>query len=349
MTENNHIPVFYEGQDDLIEILATSMASVCYTTKSFIDFYILDCGICDFNKRQLEGMKETFNNFSLEFIPIDLKQFKGLKGWGKENFLDCYSRLLIPKLKTDINKAIYFDTDTIALGDIKKLWDIDLGDYPYGAAPELGYSKILFENCKKNLGISEKHIYPNAGVLLINCTKWRERKAEKGLLNAASKFKDKLIVINEELLSIYWGKNNYKKLDLMFNISDRINAVKDTNYPEITDEYVETQWQKAVIQHLTPTKPWMYLRNELGKPVRNACNFWKFAAMTPYYEGLQNKYIWYCAETFRCVSSPSLSAVVTKKTEYRLFNLFPLFKTVAKRSRWIKLFGFIPFIKIKEK
>lgn len=313
MTENNHIPVFYEGQDDLIEILATSMASVCYTTKSFIDFYILDCGICDFNKRQLEGMKETFNNFSLEFIPIDLKQFKGLKGWGKENFLDCYSRLLIPKLKTDINKAIYFDTDTIALGDIKKLWDIDLGDYPYGAAPELGYSKILFENCKKNLGISEKHIYPNAGVLLINCTKWRERKAEKGLLNAASKFKDKLIVINEELLSIYWGKNNYKKLDLMFNISDRINAVKDTNYPEITDEYVETQWQKAVIQHLTPTKPWMYLRNELGKPVRNACNFWKFAAMTPYYEGLQNKYIWYCAETFRCVSSPSLSAVVTKK------------------------------------
>ena len=349
MTENNHIPVFYEGQDDLIEILATSMASVCYTTKSFIDFYILDCGICDFNKRQLEGMKETFNNFSLEFIPIDLKQFKGLKGWGKENFLDCYSRLLIPKLKTDINKAIYFDTDTIALGDIKKLWDIDLGDYPYGAAPELGYSKILFENCKKNLGISEKHIYPNAGVLLINCTKWRERKAEKGLLNAASKFKDKLIVINEELLSIYWGKNNYKKLDLMFNISDRINAVKDTNYPEITDEYVETQWQKAVIQHLTPTKPWMYLRNELGKPVRNACNFWKFAAMTPYYEGLQNKYIWYCAQTFRCVSSPSLSAVVTKKTEYRLFNLFPLFKTVAKRSRWIKLFGFIPFIKIKEK
>lgn len=340
MTENNHIPVFYEGQDDLIEILATSMASVCYTTKSFIDFYILDCGICDFNKRQLEGMKEKFNNFSLEFIPIDLKQFEGLKGWGNANFLDCYSRLLIPGLKPELDKVIYLDTDTIALGDIKKLWDIDLGDYPYGAAPELGYSEILFENCKKNLGISEKHIYPNAGVLLINCTKWRECNAEKDLLDSANKFKDKLIVINEELLSIFWGKNNYKKLDLMYNISDRINRVKCTNFPEITDEYVETQWNKAILQHLTPTKPWLFLRNELGKPARNASNFWRFAAMTPYYEGLQNKYIRHCAETFRYVPTSA------KKTEYRLFNLIPLIK---KSSKWIKIFGFIPFIKVKEK
>ena len=28
-----HIAVFYEGQDDLIDILAVSMASVCYNTK----------------------------------------------------------------------------------------------------------------------------------------------------------------------------------------------------------------------------------------------------------------------------------------------------------------------------
>lgn len=340
MTENNHIPVFYEGQDDLIEILATSMASVCYTTKSFIDFYILDCGICDFNKQQLESMKEKFNNFSLEFIPIDLKQFEGLKGWGNANFLDCYSRLLIPGLKPELDKVIYLDTDTIALGDIKKLWNIDLGNYPYGAAPELGYSEILFENCRKNLGISEKHIYPNAGVLLINCIKWRECKAEKYLLDIAKKFKDTLIVINEELLSIFWGENNYKKLDLMYNISDRINRVKCTNSPEITDEYVETQWKKAILQHLTPTKPWLFLRNELGKPARNTSNFWRFAAMTPYYEGLQNKYIRHCAETFRYVPASA------KKTEYRLFNLIPMIK---KSSKWIKLFGFIPFIKVKEK
>ena len=52
MENKAHIPVCYEGQDDLIDILATSICSICYNTKSFIDFYILDCGINNFNKNQ---------------------------------------------------------------------------------------------------------------------------------------------------------------------------------------------------------------------------------------------------------------------------------------------------------
>ena len=40
MENKEHIPVCYEGQDDLIDILATSICSICYNTKSFIDFYI---------------------------------------------------------------------------------------------------------------------------------------------------------------------------------------------------------------------------------------------------------------------------------------------------------------------
>ena len=39
-----HIPVFYEGNDDYIEMLATSMASVCYNTTSYIDFHTLVFG-----------------------------------------------------------------------------------------------------------------------------------------------------------------------------------------------------------------------------------------------------------------------------------------------------------------
>ena len=44
-SKKQHIPVFFEGQNDLIYILGTAMASICYNTESFIDFYILDCGI----------------------------------------------------------------------------------------------------------------------------------------------------------------------------------------------------------------------------------------------------------------------------------------------------------------
>lgn len=346
---NEHIPVFFEGHDDLIEILATSMASICYNTKSFIDFYILDCGICNFNKRQLESMKDTFLNFSLEFITIDLKQFEGLKGWGKGNFLDCYARLLIPELKPEIDKAVYLDTDVIALDDIQKLYDIHLGDFPYGASPELGYSKELFTNCIQNLGISNKHIYPNAGVLLINCKKWRMENAREKLISTARKYKNYLIVLNEEILSITFGLNNYKKLDLRFNISDRLNEVKEINAPEITDEYIFNEWKNAVLQHITPTKIWIFLRNDRGQPARNASNFWKFAAMTPYYEGLQNKYLWFTSEATRSlIPFPSIPSAPIKE-KILLFGL-PLF-TVKRSDSYIryKLFGFIPMLKIKVK
>ena len=137
--QNERIPIFYEGQDDLVDVLATSMASICYNTKSFIDFYILDCGICKFNKHLLESMKEKFNNFSIEFVPVDLEQFEGLKGWGPQNkHIDCYSRLLISNLKPNLDKCIYLDSDTIALDDIKLLWYLDLVNYFYAAAFELG-------------------------------------------------------------------------------------------------------------------------------------------------------------------------------------------------------------------
>lgn len=113
------ISVFYEGQDDLIEILATSIASVCYNTKSFINFYILDCGICELNKKLLETLKHKFDNFTIEYIPMDLKKFSQLKGYTEKNYVDCYSRLLIPELKPELDKAIYLDVDIILMDDIK--------------------------------------------------------------------------------------------------------------------------------------------------------------------------------------------------------------------------------------
>ena len=63
-----HIAVFYEGQDDLADILAVSICSVCYNTEKFVNFYILDCGICAFNKSHVSFLvifTETVNSISI--------------------------------------------------------------------------------------------------------------------------------------------------------------------------------------------------------------------------------------------------------------------------------------------
>ena len=326
MNQQEHIPVFYEGQDDLVDILATSIASICYNTESFIDFYILDCGMCNFNKKLLLSMKEKFNNFSIEFLPIDLKQFEGLKGWGPKNeYVDCYSRLLISGLKPDLDKCIYLDTDTMALDDIKKLWDIDLEDYFYAAAPDLGCTKAFQTNFVDNLHLSKDHRFPNAGVFLLNLKKWRAENIEQKILKLAKEYNEYLLTIQEDLFGLTFGSNNYKRLDLRYNIADRINNIHDVNAPEITDEYVENEWKHVVIQHLTPTKPWKYLYSEYGKVVKNIWAFWFFAKMTPFYEGMVAKYNYISIENI----------------VYNQIN--------RNKSRYIRLFGFIPILTIKEK
>ena len=55
MDNQQVVSVFYEGQDDLADILAVSICSVCYNTEKFVNFYILDCGICAFNKNSEKG------------------------------------------------------------------------------------------------------------------------------------------------------------------------------------------------------------------------------------------------------------------------------------------------------
>ena len=334
---NDHIPVFFEGQDDLIDILATSICSICYNTKSFIDFYILDCGIHEFNKKQLESLKEKFNNFSIRYIPIDLKQFDGLKGWGAGNFVDCYSRLLIPELVPELDKAIYLDTDVIALRDIKLLWEQDLGEYDFGAIADTGYNGYIRENCIKNLHISKKNIFPSAGVLLIDCKKWREKQVSQNLLEIAKKYKNKILIINEDILSIAYDNTNYKRLDNRFNLADRLNEIQEF-FPELNDTYIANEWKYVVIQHLTPFKTWKYCNNTYNNRVLKFFDiFWFFAKMTPFYEGMLNRYNY------------NINLGLSNFVINNCYNIVHSNNFRQNYNYWIKLFSFIPFLKVKAK
>ena len=66
------IPVFMVTNTDMVAYTATTMASVLYNTKSNIDFYIMDCGLSDFDKKQLSSIKDRFSNMeSISFSSVD--------------------------------------------------------------------------------------------------------------------------------------------------------------------------------------------------------------------------------------------------------------------------------------
>lgn len=328
------INIFYEANDELIGIVATSIVSICKNSKRELKFYILDTGLCEHYKKQLISLNEYFKNCSIEFIKVDLKQFQDLRGYTQRNFVDCYARLLIPELVKNINKAIYIDSDTLALQDIGELWDIDLGNKALAAPPDTGFNEVWKKHMVNNLHCENNQIYFSAGIFVINCKKWREEKISANLLEIAKERKNDILIIIEDLFTIYFKNKDVVLLDPKWGyIENKNENASFIPVSSITENFLEAcKRNPAVIHFGGPNKVWKTKHSFFsGGTVSYFYDFWFYAKFTPFYAGLLASYI----------SNIGDNCVGFLTTQYPIKRC-PIFY-------FIKIFGFIPFIKVKEK
>ena len=267
-----NIPIFLSSDDNYAPFIATTIASICDNTKSFCEFYVLDGGIVEENKAKICELKKQFNNFSIEFISIDLEKY--FKESITTTYLSksTYSRFLISNIKPQIEKAIYIDIDIIALGDIQKLFEIDLEDKTIGAIADQGDFKTL-SDLKEKLDLPENHQYFNAGVLLINLKQWREECITNKLFEIEKEYQEKLQFLDQDILNIVF-KNNYKILDDIYNL--------------------QYSTKNAIIRHFVNVfKPWKANYIKIGNSVQFLAGFdefWKYAQMTKFKDILKTEY-----------------------------------------------------------
>ncbi len=259
------VPVFLASDNNYAPFVATTIASVCDNTKSFINFYILDGGISNENKSKINNLKNKFNNFSIEFIEIDIQKYFN-------DFIDVdyisksmYSRFLIPEI-TGIDKVLYLDVDIIACSDIVDLYNEDLDGCFVGAVKDGGDSTLIQEY-KQRLDIQDSHEYFNSGVLLINCQAWRENKIRQGLYKIEKKLRAQLICPDQDILNKYF-ENNYKGLSAKYN------------------EMIKTQDKTLLRHYASKEKPWYFKENLKTSLFNDIGLFWKYAKMTNFYEEL---------------------------------------------------------------
>ena len=85
--------------------------------------------------------------------------------------------LIFQVLSPQIDKVIYLDADTIVNLDIQELWQIDLGDKPFGGVAEVDNgvnTQQLFAICRDKVVKDEDYI--NSGVWLMNLAQLRKNK-----------------------------------------------------------------------------------------------------------------------------------------------------------------------------
>ena len=88
------------------------------------------------------------------------------------------ARLLVDKLlPDDIDRILYLDGDTLVLGSLESLWKLDMGNRSIGMGPE-----STVDAARRGFLGLDKQMYCNAGVLLIDLQRWRERKLGEKVL-----------------------------------------------------------------------------------------------------------------------------------------------------------------------
>ena len=127
-------------------------------------------------------------------------------------------------LPAEVEKAIYLDADIIVNLDINEFWQVELGDKPVGAIPNLFQikdEKASVERTEKSIkickaGFVRPEDYFNAGVLLKNLRFMRN--ADEILLNGMKFLEEhnQLQFLDQDLLN-YCFSTSYLKLPVKFN------------------------------------------------------------------------------------------------------------------------------------
>lgn len=380
------IPVFMVTNTDMVAYTATTMASVLYNTKSNIDFYIMDCGLSDFDKKQLSSIKDRFSNMeSISFSSVDITIFEGMATWYFNSY-DAWAMLLFPKAFPKVKKVVHIESDTILVNDIADLYNESLDKYVVGACPDIAFSQghPLFK--------SPTHKYFNLGMILIDCVKWQKNNITDKCLNLGKKYGKEFNCLHQDALNMVF-EDNYKVLPNRYNLGERDNYIKQL-FSDLSDDYFANEWRHPYLIHFSPNKPWRTQNSFYsGRTAKYFNEWWFYAAMTPYIEGLRNSFIaTRISDGFKglklgvddygnCLMDtlrkdhPWKNLIVEKgkfivkdahpleqggitiknnlnnTLRYKLFNFLPLLKVKIGRSGTIcyKLFDFLPLVKIKTK
>lgn len=145
-------------------------------------------------------------------------------------------RAAFHKLFPDYHKILSLDIDTVVIGDITGLWDIDISDYYFAACEEPDCRKgNKYE--KKPEFYKNQYMYFNAGVAMYNLDKLRDGTGDEGIK-----------LLNEK----EWYSVE----------QDTYNLVCNGKILDISSDYNSTTWckpaKKPLIIHYagTPTKEW---------------------------------------------------------------------------------------------
>lgn len=184
-----------------------------------------------------------------------------------------YFRFLIPQLDTNIDKAIYFDSDIIVRHSLLEFWSYNIDNYAIGVIPGQDNDKIQHFN---RLNYDKNKGYFNAGVLLMNLKYWRENNVFERLMKYVSNEGKDLKWQDQDALN-YILQDEKLILPIKYNLQEGMlfsleNLELDKKYfKDLNTAIIDP----TIIHYTSSLKPWW---KDCNHPYKD--EWWKYLYLT---------------------------------------------------------------------
>jgi lipopolysaccharide biosynthesis glycosyltransferase len=261
------IPIFFSSDNNYVPYLDVALRSLISNSSKDYNYkiIILNTGllphdIARLKKNECDGVKISFVNIS--------KRLEKIKSRFKDAYhfsIVMYYRLFIASLFPEYNKVIYLDCDLVVLGDVSKLYEIELSQNILAAAPEQHVQSTpeFRDYAEYAIGV-DPDSYVNSGVLLINLENFRKEKIEEKFVSLIKKYDFDLLDPDQAYL-------NYLCMDKILRLPNGWNK---------EPLMLACEGAKNIVHYALYKKPWQF------DDVIDGEYFWHYAKSSPFFDDI---------------------------------------------------------------
>lgn len=257
---DNKINIVFASDDNYAQHTAVAMASVLVNTKvpQKIQFYLIDDEIQQKNKEKITKTVQNLGG-NIEFIKIKNSKLEDCYVSGELSRASYFRLDIANILGESIEKIIYLDCDLLVYDDIEKMWQLDMGGKPVAATCDLGIMASARVRKQKNkfIGLPFDAPYFNAGVLMMDLTKWRRGNYAEAIIALATQ--NKYPNHDQDALNKFF-MNNWQEIPLRWDVIPPVFNLflKILIKPDLRKKATEAKLNPAIFHYAGGYKPWEY-------------------------------------------------------------------------------------------
>ncbi len=191
-----------------------------------------------------------------EIVPVKVdvsffQNFPETDRYPKQIYYRIFAAQFLPE---KLERVLYLDTDTIAIGSLEPIYRMAFGNALFIACTHI--RPTLNKMNRLRLGIEVEVPYINTGVMLMNLEQLRRQQTSQEVIDFVHDKKNRLLLPDQDIITALYGEQIHLVDSFIYNLSDRILAMYNARHPNDIRDLDWVRRNTHIIHYCGKNKPW---------------------------------------------------------------------------------------------